>query len=181
MRIMDRILLAVYTVLIIILSIVAIAVSLHLIPLETMYAYIQSVYDSLQIAIVVLIISLLFLIISLELLLSGVRHKAPRGALLKADESGSVMLSISAIDSMVQRSARMIEGVRDIRSSVSVDADGTKIMLSVQVEQDVNIPELTDNLQAQVKEYLEKYGGIKIKSLAVRIDSISPANRNRVE
>lgn len=181
MRILDRVLLAIYTILIIIISVIAMAIALRWIPADTVYMYIRSVYDNTQVAIAVLIVGLLFLVISLELLLSGSRRSTPRGAMLKSDGTGSVMLSVNAIDSMVQRSARMIEGIKDIKSSVSVDPEGTQIMLSVQVEQDVKIPELTDNLQSQVKEYVENYGGIKIKAITVRVDSISPTTRYKAE
>lgn|GEM_PF-768461 len=181
MRIWDRVLLAIYTIIIAIFSVITIVVSLKLVNMDTIYYCIQTLYNNNQVSIVVIIVALLLLAVSLELLLSGIRRPVYKGAIIRADNSGSVMLSVSAIDTMVQRSARMIEGIKDIRSSVMVEPDGTRIALSILVDQDVNIPELTANLQSQIKEYVEKYGGIKIKSVMVKVDNISSSAHNKME
>jgi len=56
-------------------------------------------------------------------------------------------------------SARKMEGTKDVRVRI-VDVDNPKVSLNIQVMPDFNIPQLTEELQVTVKQYVKDTVGV---------------------
>lgn len=178
MRMLDRILLTIYTFIIFILSLVLMGISIHIIPIrgalksEVFFRYNWPL---------TLIISLIFLFVSLRLLVSGFSTKKPSSSLLTTTELGIIRVSVNTLDNLAQKAVRSFEQIKEAKSIIIPDTDGVKIQLKITILPEVKMPELTQNIQARVKEYVEQLSGISVKEVQVYIDSLAVISKNRVE
>ena len=171
MRLFDRILLTIYTLVIIGLSLFSFVVAWGFIPKERMTDWIDRLYVEWSVPLIVTVISLLLLIVGFRLLFSGIRRHKPKSTLLKNTELGGIRVSLNTIDGLAQKSARSYSGIRDVKSEVIAIPEGVRILLKISIIPDVNIPELTEQLQMGIKEYVEKLTGIYVKEIQVYVDN----------
>jgi len=73
---------------------------------------------------------------------------------------GEVSVSLSAIEDYIRKVARGIPGIRDMRSHVDIGRRGVNIITSVSMAAGANIPEVTEKIQAEVKEKVRAMLGI---------------------
>jgi uncharacterized alkaline shock family protein YloU len=76
---------------------------------------------------------------------------------------GEVTVSISAIESFVQRVARDIPGISDAKATVKVGKRGIVIRSFVAVSAGTNIPEATESIQMTVKSKVQDMLGVEEK------------------
>ena len=141
--------------------------------------YIGFVYSDFTYSAIVSIIALVILIISIKLLFGLFKKEPKRGAILEQNEHGIIKVSLETIDSLVLKSVRQVKGVREVKTSVNIDVDGLIILLRLKVAGDTNIPETSQNIQKEVKGYVEEYSGIRVKVVNVHIENIVD-NPNRI-
>lgn len=185
MNLFDRFILAIYSLALIVLSCVMIAVTSGWFSPELFRPYIDQILAGTNIA--YLIVAILFLIVSLRFFLSSFqfkRNKEDRGIRQRSD-LGEINITVQTIQTIVERVARRVKGVRDLRSSVKVIESGTVISLKVSVDGETPFPELTHKLQTDVKEQVESITGILISEVKVVVTEVAQqeiyAARKRVE
>lgn len=171
MKIIDRILLILYTLAIMAISIILLSASFRILSISMIQYWISAVYDNWRITTVVIMISLLFFVVSIRLLTSGIRRSKIKNTLLKITDIGAIRISLSTIDSLAQRSTRSFAGVRDVKSQIIPNHEGVHIYLKVSLMADVNIPQIATELQSGVKEYIEKLSGVFVKEVQIHIDN----------
>ncbi|MFO7294507.1 MAG: alkaline shock response membrane anchor protein AmaP [Clostridia bacterium] len=177
----DRILLVVYTLLIAIVSLALMAIAVGIIPFAGVVEYINGIQYNWGFAVAVFLVSLAFLLASLRLLFLRQRRTNFAGTLIKNTELGMIRVSISTLDTLVQKAVRGFSEVKDVKSLVVAEPDGIRIRLSMQLMPDVNIPEISQAIQKKVKEYVEATAGILVKEVYVYIDNLAALQRSRVE
>ena len=181
MRLLDRILLTLYTLAIIIVSLFLIIVAAGSIPLTHIKNYINSIEYGWEFAGILLVVSLIFLLISIKLLFSRNKPKAVTGTLLKNTEMGMIKISVNTLDALVQKSVRGFQEIKDVKSYVIPEDDGIRVRLNIQLMPDVNIPGISTAVQNKVKEYVESTAGILVKEVYIFIDNLAAMQRSRVE
>ena len=101
------------------------------------------------------------------------RETAPDSVLIKTTNEGTIRLAVSAVDSMVQRSARTVQSVRDVSSRIFVtENDNLAVQLNVSFVVDTVVSEATVQVQEAVKSYLEQHTGISVGEVKVFVDAI---------
>jgi uncharacterized alkaline shock family protein YloU len=104
-----------------------------------------------------------------------------KSTLLKNSELGIISVSLNTINSLTQKSVKNHQGVKDVKSLIITDEDGVRISLKLLIMPDVIIPELTENIQRNVKQYIEQHSGIFVKEVRIFIDNIFSIGKSRVE
>lgn len=181
MKLIDRILLAFYTFAVFLLSLLLLGMSLNIRPLWNMFGWLSYVQWDWGIALILMAIALIFIFISFRLMFSGFAHRRPASTLLKDNELGAVRISISTLDTLAQKAVRSFSEVKDVKSIILPEADFIRVQLKITVLPDIKMPELTQNIQSRVKEYIEELSGISVKEVQLYIDNLAIAVRNRVE
>ena len=170
----DRVLL----ILFMILSVGLLCIALNIVPLS----YFEDLFSGLQYTWPVLVLSLVLLAASLRLLFAGFSRKQPVSTVLKTTDLGMIRVSVITLDTLTQKAVRSFQEVREVRSAVFPEPDGgVRIRLKVTILPDVPMPELTQNIQGKVKEYVEELSGIAVKEVQVYIENLSVSRQNRVE
>ncbi|MGE4271601.1 MAG: alkaline shock response membrane anchor protein AmaP [Desulfitobacterium sp.] len=107
------------------------------------------------------------------------RRKIPDHTFRTVSQLGEVRITVDALGDIIVRSALNKNGVRLVKPLIKQREDGLEIFLDCQFNPEAAIPEVSEQLQAQVKEDIERYTGIKVaevKVLVRRMDA-DPSNR----
>jgi uncharacterized alkaline shock family protein YloU len=176
MGLIDRIILTIYTLCLALLSTVVILFSLKLINLNFIWTNINTLYGRWEL----LLTGIVFLVVSIRLLISGMRYKTGAEAVIRNTSLGQIRILLSAVETAVIRAAKDVAGVKDIKVKMLRNGDNINIVLKVSIMPDIGIPETTEDIQRNVKSYVEQIIGIKINEIKVVVEGISHEGKTRV-
>ncbi|KXS37002.1 MULTISPECIES: alkaline shock response membrane anchor protein AmaP [unclassified Candidatus Frackibacter] len=178
MQVLDRIIIVIFAILLMFVSLVMMLSTFELIPQEYITNLIYQNYGQIEMGIV----GLIFFIIAIRILRSLVRgNDHNRNAIVRENSLGQVRLSLSAIDALVREVVTKTRGVKELESRLRVNEEGLIIFLEVVVTPDINIPELTEDLQEQIREYLGRTTGVVANNIEILVDNIAQDSNLRVE
>lgn len=183
MNLLDRILLALNTIITLVLSLILFCVSIALFPLHEISNFILNLEYNMQFVVITLVVSLLFLLISLKLLFSGLSRNRPRSALIKNTELGLIHVSLNTLDTLTQKAVRDFSEVKDVKSTIILfQAGGIKVNLQLMIMPEVAIPELTQSVQRKVKDYIESLSGIIVNEVEINVVNLfMPPQRPKIQ
>lgn len=91
-------------------------------------------------------------------------------------ELGAVKISADCVESLIIEAAEQVQGLEQVRARI-IDVLEPKVALKIAVYPDYNIPQLSTDLQENVKTYVEKTVGVVIKEIEVCVVGISKKNQ----
>lgn len=94
-------------------------------------------------------------------------------------ELGEYRISFEALENLVLQAARDIQGVRDTRSRLSLKEGGLVIDLRIATLPDLKVPELVEEIQRNVKEYVQDISGVEVAEVKVLVETISKETRRK--
>lgn len=175
MNILERILFFFYNLVIAGLSVIFIVINLKLVPINSIGNYFQALYaNDLKTILINLAIGLVFFFFALRFIYINFQGKREpkRNTIDHLTEIGDVKIAIDALEAMAVRTGQKIAGVRNLEAKV-VESNGyAKVALKATLDPDINIPEVSEALQAEVKGYLENLTGIKIERVIVLVKDV---------
>lgn len=171
----DRFLLVFISLIFILFSLFAIGVAVSLLESSfiELFALMQPswIYRS-----VVVVVAAVIILICIRLIAASGTKKAPpapQSVMLKVTDQGQVRIALSAIDTMVQKAARGVSGVRDLASQVSVDQNQAVIIaLRLTLTPDCVVPEVCANVQQTVRDYIQAHAGLPVVEIPVSVDQV---------
>ncbi len=108
--------------------------------------------------------------------------RKPRGRHVVLAEStlGQIKLSLQAIENLVEKVVSQINGVREVKARIFSTPQGVGIRIRASVTPDVNVPEVSVEIQNRVKERVFEVTGISVSAVKVSIENIT-VQKPRVE
>ncbi|MFA6308504.1 MAG: alkaline shock response membrane anchor protein AmaP [Clostridia bacterium] len=182
MNILFRILLAVYAFFVAVISVfvclIAISPTIFNGMSENILGDLTSTFQSrillFDVAFVLLILSVLFL-------LSGIKSNKDRKAISKFSNIGEIKISLTSIENIALAAAKRLNGVKESKAVVNKTNEGVSIVIKTLIVSDMNIPELSEDIQAKVKSLVEQTTGIKVNEVKVIVENIHTGFKTRVE
>ena len=178
-KLIDRILLVVLLIAFLALSVGAIAFGLLLFPEERVKQTVEYVYVYWPNSAMIIGVSLVALIIILRIFYvtcSSGGRRAPASVVISHDDGGSVNVTVSTLSAIVERTVAGTEGVKSCRNSILPKEEGMNIALRVTLNEDVPIPEKTAEIQAKLKESVQRLTGLAVAQVHVMVDQ-TPAKK----
>lgn len=175
MKILFRILLAVYAFCLAVFSAFAMYVALDPDAFVKISDSITAVLESdnaTALRVAVFITALLFFALSIMFLLSGVRRSKDKKAVSKQTDIGEIRISLNSIENIASNAARRSSGIKESKTLVRNSEEGVEIELRVVVMPDISIPVISEEVQGRVKKSVEDASGIAVKNVRVIVDSI---------
>lgn len=178
MKLLDRIILALYSFSIGVLSILLLAVPFYRPAYEWTRVLLENLRGNWQ----NILFPLFFLGVSIRFLVSGLwSNRSRQHAVVRHTAFGEVKITLNTLEGMAQKAAKTIPGLREIRASVHQVAEGVVIEVLGLAVTDTNIPEATVKAQQSIKDYIEEFTGISVQEVKVTIQDISTVSKSRVE
>ena len=179
MKIVDRLVLAIYSICIAILS-------LGIIVIPFNYNGIISIKDGVNLVnnmkgnYIFSLIGLIFFIISLRFLLSGIvgnRDSNQESFLVMRNDYGEIVIYAHTIIGLVENIVDGFSGITKINTKVDLNNGSIYLLLKGEILPEINIPEITKELQMKVKESLENTTGAQVGEIKVEINNVSAHSR----
>ena len=130
-------------------------------------------------------ICVLILAVAVRMIVAVSAHPvqvAPQNVLLKTTENGTIRLSLTAVDVMVQRSVRGNSAVRDVSTRLLVTPQETlAIQLRLTLAPDTIVSDLSAQLQSDVRDYVQGHAGVPVQEIAIFVDASPAVSAARVE
>lgn len=121
------------------------------------------------VAIIFFVIALLSIISSFKVEKSIPKLK-PNSITVQSTLVGQVSITIPAIKVIIMKAIKTIEGVKEVKSSVSNGDKGLIIDLHIMINPDLNVAEVTKNMQGVVKQYVEEFAGLTVDEVKILVD-----------
>lgn len=103
-----------------------------------------------------------------------------RHVVLTESALGQVNVSLQAIESLVEKIVSQFSGVREVKPRIITLPQGIGITVRVAVTPDVNLPQLSEEIQNRVKSRVLEVTGITVNSVKILVENIS-VHKPRVE
>ncbi|MCK5128855.1 MAG: alkaline shock response membrane anchor protein AmaP [Clostridiales bacterium] len=172
-RIFDRIVTAFVALLLIAVTLFFVGVAWNIIKQPVIDEYVNAIYNininawiMTGIACVVLIIAIALLFITF-----GRNKKGGRYLEINNAENGSIRIADSTFKDMINKNAKMVDGVIGSKTSIKSIDKTVQIFIKAELSDDVVIPQIGTRIQETVKTNIEAMCGIKLDKINVVVDN----------
>ena len=182
MKILDKIILVIYSMIVLLESVIAIFLIFGWTKVETLVLITKDVLNNYVAYNIVFALSIIFIMLSIKTILfssskekkdeSKKQDKLGDGVVLENDE-GKLLISRDTIEKLASDVVRNFKNVQDFRTKVIIDAkNNIAIVIELQILQDTVIHDLNTNLQMQVKENIKKVTDLDVKEVNIKVKYI---------
>ncbi len=125
-------------------------------------------------------IIIVLLLAGVRLFWVSVRKTKGRHVVLTERDLGQIKLSLQAIENLIEKVVSQINGVKEIKSNIFSVPQGIGIQIRASVTPEVNVPEVSAEIQERVKERVFEVTGLSVGTVKVLIENIT-VKKPRVE
>lgn len=152
---------------------------------QEVYGAIEAFYASTTVRMTYGAILLLFIAASLFFLIRRSGGNESDETINQKNELGETRVTLTAMENIAAKVLQRIAGVKDWKIRLrSSEVEGHQFFIKVMVDGERPIPQLTEQIQSEVKQKVEEISGIPIQQVSVLISDIGfvqPQKSRRVE
>lgn len=173
MKVSTRIIFSIYLLAVIALCLFILAIIFGLIPAQNLTQATTTIIDgSIWYRALYVVIFGVMLIVGICLMFFGIKKEQPKTAVIASFENGKIFIAISALEELAAKFVRQTGAVKAVAVKVLSLGDQVEINVKISILPDVSIPDITQDLQAGLINYIETYSGIKVKQAKIMVTSI---------
>lgn len=177
MKILEKFVLIIYSLLILIISSIICLLIFRVIDIENITKWIELVLTDVSVSIIVLGISIICILLSVKCLFFRSRKQIKKSNatdILLENDSGRLLISKNAIENTVKNI------INDATSSnpetkVTIDIDpanNLSVYISILLGTDVKVRDFTIGLQMKIKNKIKENFDLEVKQVNIKIDNI---------
>ncbi len=184
MKIIDKIILNIYSLIILIESIIVILLIFGWAKIETIIYIIKDMLNNNIAYNIVFGISVVFIILSIkamffknardkiDLVETKRKEKMGEGVLLE-NEAGKLLISKETIERLANSVVNNFDNIQDARTKVIIDnKNDITILIELQILQNTVIKDLNANLQSRIKEIIKEATELEVNEINIKIKNI---------
>lgn len=177
MKIIEKISLTIFSVLILVLSLVLCLILFNWIDMGNINNIIQYLKSSQTITNTSLVVAIVLMLLAVKCIFfpsySKEKDQRCEGILLE-NESGKLLISIDTIENLVKGVVASFPNVKSVNCKVKLDKSINNVVIDMNlvVTSETIIKELSSDLQNKIKEIIKKTTEIDVKAINVRIKNI---------
>lgn len=180
MKIIERIVLVVYSYIILILATLFSLIILGLVDSILVQNLIEKVLQENILSKVILGVNAVFILLSIRCIFFDTKdkksEKEKQGILLK-NESGKLLISKETIENLTNSVIREFESIEQISTKTTIDRENNLVItVNLTVGPKVIIKELSVNLQNKIKDTVKNTLDLEVKEVNIRVKSYMAKN-----
>lgn len=144
------------------------AVAIAYLPLALLQTSLEAVYGNRNF----IVLAGVMVLLAGVLLIASLRRRQCVETISQQGPLGEVRVCFKAVESLVLKASRRVKGIREIKTKIVFSGNGIVIFLRAVIYSEQLIPQLTAELQAVVKEDVEKVTGSNVAEVKVMIENI---------
>lgn len=91
---------------------------------------------------------------------------------LLSSESGDITITVSALSNLIKDRVKEKEKFKDIKIKLKEQEAGLKIILNGKLTVPGDITSISEDIQRDLKKYIEETTGIQVSKIQIRIDAV---------
>jgi uncharacterized alkaline shock family protein YloU len=153
-------------------------VGLSVVPLELVYEYFSILLNLENLRIYLGIAGVIILFINFAIVKLSLNQFQRQKNIAFANPDGQVLVSLSAIEDLIRKTAFDIPQLKDIKPEVVATKKGILVSCKIVLFSDINIPDATENIQTLVKNKIQELLGLE-ESVTVKIHIAKIVSREK--
>lgn len=137
------------------------------------FGYLELFFSDLNVRWAFGLLLIVVFIVNYIFFVKSIRGCPVKFSVLHETDFGQINITLSALEQLVLKGSSGVSGVREVKPSLKLTAEGIALLLKVQVIPDVHIPQVTSDLQKAVKDYLLRTSAISLQEIKVQVIKIS--------
>lgn len=175
MKKLDKIILALFSILMFLASIIVISIIIGWVKLSTINTFASMALENSNSSKAILALAIVCLLCSIKgIFFESSDKKNKKNGVLMQNDNGKLLISKATIENIVQNVVSGFDSVEG--TSVSTEMDNMNnliINVNLVVGNNVVIKELTLNMQNKIKEAIKKTSDLEVKEVNVKIKDIA--------
>lgn len=185
-KLLDRLLLFLYSIAIGIVSVAAIIAASGGLNEKGLHDWLDNMTgDSDAVRIAVICAAIVLLLVSVRFFIVSVsRGGSAAPSINQRTEHGDIKISVETVENLALKAASRSRGVKDLKARVRVSEAGLEIQIRAFVDGDGSIPSMSEDMQRTVAQHIEETTGIPVAEVSVFIANVTQAPttfKSRVE
>ena len=173
MKVSTRIVFSIYLLVVIAACLYVLAALVGLLPQEQLTQIATSLSGgNAWLRILAFVILAVIVVVSFSLLFFGIRKEKQKAALIASYDSGTISIAVSALEDLAKKFVKQTGSVKGEAIKVLTLGEEVEVDLKIKILPEVNMPQITQELQSGLIQYIETYSGIKVARAKVMIASI---------
>ena len=178
MKIIEKIILVIYSIIILILSVIFCLLVFRVININYIDSFIFQILNNSIYSIITIIISVTFILLSIKCIffLSKKSDYYKDNILLK-NEDGKLVITKTTIENLAINVIKGFAGIQEQNVKVKFDKQNNIVInLSILTDENVTMQEVIQNLRNKLKSTIKKSTGIELKEINIKIKNIKTEN-----
>ena len=176
MKILERLALILFSIIMIFLAVICGLVIFNVIELSTIFKFLEELISGETARRVILGSAVVALLLAIKALFFPSRNKREqeiKSGILLENKDGKLLISKDTIENLVSSVARSFEDAADVQTKISLDPNNVvTVFVSLLVKEDAIIKELSSNLQTKIKETVKRNTDLEVSQVNVNIRNI---------
>lgn len=177
MKIIDRIALVIFSIIVLILSMMLCFLIFGWINLAPINYTLMGLLGNQTASNITIGVCVVLILLSLKCIFFTGNSKENFGGngILLENDNGKLLISKDTLINLVNGLAKRMEHVEDVSSKVFLDKDNNlRVYINLFVQPDTVIKDLSVKLQTKVKEAIKKTSDLEVKEVDIRIKNVTP-------
>lgn len=185
MKVLDKIGLAVFSILILILSIIMCLLIFGWLDLNSVHIFVEAALQDTVTTNIILTCSLIFIVLSIKCIFFSSEDKIVNGikdGILMKNADGELVISKATLEELVTNVAKEFESAQNVVSKIVLDEENKLIVyVTLNVKEDAVIKELSTNIQTKVKDTIKKSSDLEVKEVNVSVRNLAEEPKKQQE
>lgn len=184
MKILERIALILFSIIMLFVSIVSCLVIFNIMELKTIFNFLEDIIENQTVTRVILgfaIVSILLAIKSLFFPSKIKKKQEIKTGVLLENKDGRLLISRDTIENLVNSVVKSFTDAVDVQTKVNLDADNNiTVFVSLLVKEEAIIKELSANIQNKIKETVKRSTDLDVNQININIKNIENQTKIKI-
>lgn len=183
MKILERIALILFSIIILIIAITSCLVMFNIVDLKEIYKLIEEVIQNQNVRNVIVGSCIVAIILAIKSLFfpskTNKRQEIKTGVLLE-NKDGRLLISRDTIENLVNSVVKSFDEAVDVQTKINLDTENNiTVYISLLVKEDSIIKELSSNIQNRIKQTIKRNTDLDVNQVNINIKDIENNKNNK--
>ncbi|HOZ54689.1 MAG TPA: alkaline shock response membrane anchor protein AmaP [Clostridia bacterium] len=185
MKILERIIVIVFSIIILIASIFSVLLVLGWASIDFINEVIFNILNNSTVYNTILLISSICIILAIKCIFfssNSTSKEDYRTGVLLENEDGKLIIAKDTIENLVNSVTKKFEGATEVQTKVTLDKENTiTINVTLLVKENAIIKDLSANIQSQVKETIKRTSDLDVKQINIKVKNIEISKKDNIK
>lgn len=178
MKVIEKIALALFSNIILIISVLLCLIIFGWLDLDVIHGLLTNAIANSTISSITLGVCIVLILLAIKSIFfdgSSKEEERSKEGLMLENDSGRLMVTRETLENLTNSVVKDFENTENISSKVILDEENNvKVLVNLTVKPGAVIKELSNNLQAKIKETIKTSLDLEVKEVNVRVKNIAP-------